>query len=665
MTSPLVRSPDLGVPSEPGSSPGTGPGAKESAGRSRREPAWRRFLRRPLGIAGAAWLALVVLGAAFAPVIAPYDPQSQDLSAPLSGPTMSHLLGTDQLGRDVLSQLLSGARPTLVGVAAALVAWLVVGGTLGVIGGYTRGGTDTVISRVADLLLSLPVLVILLVVFSVFPNSLVAPMAILGVIASGGLIRVVRSVTISVRQELYIQAARVAGLSHGRIVLRHVLPRIASTVIVQASLFAGVALITESGLAFLGFGIVLPSPSWGGLIEEASEALSRSPWLLVPSGGILGLTVVAFVLLGNAIRDTSTESWSAPQLTSRRSTRIATAPAGMAPGPAAEYPADVLLAVEHLSVEFSGQQGCKPVVSDLSFVIRSGETLAVLGESGCGKTITALAVLGLLPPGGRRAGGRVLLEGQDLTVLRPREMAAIRGRRIGYVAQDPMVSLDPTFTVGSQIAEAVRCHLGYDRAGARRRAVQLLDSVNIPEPAEAARRYPHQLSGGMLQRCVTALALAGDPELLIADEPTTALDVTIQAEILALLRRLQQERGMSLLLVTHDWGVVASVADRALVMYAGQLAEEATAADLFTASAHPYTRGLLASSPQLAIAGERLPAIGGSVPATGSWPAGCRFAPRCPEAEAKCRAGPIAVRIAAPGHVARCVHVASSEVARP
>ncbi|HUZ23224.1 MAG TPA: dipeptide/oligopeptide/nickel ABC transporter permease/ATP-binding protein [Streptosporangiaceae bacterium] len=632
--------------------------------RGGRKPAWRRLARRPLGVAGAAWLLLVLLGAIFAPGIAPYGPEVQDLSSALSGPTMSHLLGTDPLGRDVLSQLLFGARPTLVGVVAALIAWLVAGVALGVIGGYAGGVTDAAISRVTDLLLSLPVLVVLLVIFSLFPDALVMPMAVLGVIASAGLARVVRSVTLSVREELYIRAARVAGLSHPKIVLRHVLPRIASTVIVQAALFAGVALITESGLAFLGFGIVLPEPSWGGLIAEGSQTLSRSAWLLVPSGGILGLTVVAFVLLGNAIRDTSTQAWSAPRQVAGRRGAPPEHPAEGSAEHSAGHSGDALLSVEHLCVGFADGRGTRPVVSDLSFVIRRGETLAVLGESGCGKTITALAVLGLLPPGARRTGGQVLLGGLDLTALAPREIAAVRGRRIGYIAQDPMVSLDPTFTAGSQIAEAVRRHTGCRRAQARRQAVELLDLVNIPEPQVVARRYPHQLSGGMLQRCVTALALAGSPQLLIADEPTTALDVTIQAEILALLRSLQQERGMSLLLVTHDWGVAAAVADRALVMYAGQLVETATPARLFNGPAHPYTRGLLASSPRLATVGGRLQAIPGSVPTPGMWPAGCRFAPRCPEAEDRCREGPVAVRVAAPGHISRCLHVTSAEAVR-
>jgi peptide/nickel transport system permease protein len=627
----------------------------------------RRFARRPLGVAGALWLAVVITGAVFAPVLDPYNPQAQDLSSALTGPTGRHLFGTDQLGRDVLSQLLSGAGPALAGVAAAVAVWLAVGVTLGVIAGYARGTADAIIGRLADLLLSLPVLIILLVIFAVFPGALLAPMAILGLIASAGLVRVVRSVTLQVSGELYIRAARVAGLSHPKIVLRHVLPQIAPAVIVQAGLFAGAALVTESGLAFLGFGIVPPAPSWGGLVAEASQAMSRSAWLLVPSGAVLGLTVAAFVLAGNAIADTVTKPWSPPsppRRAPRRRTRALAVPAPV-PSPAdrAGSPGDVLLVVEHLRVELPGREDGElvPVVTDISFVIGRGETVAVLGESGCGKTITALAVLGVLPPGGR-AGGRILLDGQDLAAASPRAMTAIRGRRIGYIAQDPMTSLDPLFTVGSQVAEAVRCHTGCRRAQARRRAMDLLGSVNLPEPGEVARRYPHQLSGGMLQRCVTALALAGDPDLLIADEPTTALDVTTQAEILALMRRLARERAMSLLLVTHDSGVAASVADRALVMYAGQLAEEAPVAALFAAPAHPYTRGLLASAPQLA-GGQRLRPIPGQVPVPGAWPAGCRFAGRCPDVGPECSREPVQVRTAAPGHAARCVHVSPAGAA--
>ena len=242
-------------------------------------------------------------------------------------------------------------------MACALATYLLIGVTLGVIVGYARGPDRLGVSRAGDLLMSLPALIILLVVFAVFPDSLVAPMAILGVIGSAGLIRVLRSVTLGIREDLYIRAARVFGLSHGRIVLRHVLPRISGTVIVQASLFAGVALVIEAGLAFLGFGVVLPKPSWGGLLGEASEVALRSPWLLVPAGGVIGVTVLAVVLFGNAVRDTLTERWAPSQLSAGPATPATAVPAARQAGadrPAGPtaYPEDVVLAVEHLSVEF-------------------------------------------------------------------------------------------------------------------------------------------------------------------------------------------------------------------------------------------------------------------------------------------------------------------------
>jgi peptide/nickel transport system permease protein len=653
MMPPAAPPPGPGQPRPPGAEAATAgvPGSPHRAA------AGRRFLRRPAGAAAVAWLVLVTGGAVFAPLAAPYDPQAQDLSHSLSGPSPQHLLGTDQLGRDVLSQLLFGARPALIGVASAVAVWLVLGVSLGVIAGYARGRADTSISRAAELLLSLPALVILLVVFSVFPNSLVIPMAVLGLVASAGIIRIIRSVTLTVREDLYVRAARAFGLSHARIVARHILPRIAGTVVVQASLFASLALVIETGLAFLGFGVVLPKPSWGGLISEASELALRSPWLLVPSGGIICLTVLALVLFGNAVRDTWTESWSPSQLsTGHPGTAAANEQAASTGGPSVSCPPDVLLAVDRLSVEFTGPGGPRPVVSDVSFSVRKGETLAVVGETGCGKTVMALAVLGLLPAGGRRTAGRVLLGGHDLATSSSRELAAVRGRRVGYIAQDPMVSLDPTFTVGAQIAEAVRCHAGLGRSAARRRAVELLESVNLPQPATVARRYPHQLSGGMLQRCVIALALSGDPDLLIADEPTTALDVTVQAEILTLLRSLQTGRQMAVMLITHDWEVVAGTADRALVMYAGEVAEDANVADLLTGPAHPYARALLGSDPVRAVPGQRLPVIPGSVPVPGAWPAGCRFAPRCPEAGPECQAGPVELTVTAREHLTRCLH---------
>jgi peptide/nickel transport system ATP-binding protein/peptide/nickel transport system permease protein len=606
-------------------------------------------------VASGAWLLLVLICAVFAGQIAPYNPQLQDLAVAKSDPARAHWLGTDQLGRDVLSQLIYGAQPALIGVVCALASWLLLGVTFGVLAGYLRGPADTVVSRVTELLMALPGLVILLVVFSIFPNAFAMPMLLLGALGSAGLARVVRAVTMSVRDDLYVQAARVLGQSSARIMTRHILPRVASAVIVQAGVFCALALIIQSGLAFLGFGVALPKPSWGGVLNEANQLLLQFPWLIVPCGVVLGLTALAFVLFGNAVRDTWTERWAPSQLSGTpgagKLNGAVTQPGGTASAVAAE-PAGAVLAVRGLGVEFPG----RPVVSDVSFAIGRGETLVVVGETGCGKSVMALAVLGLLPGGARRTSGQVLLSGTDLAACSPRELARLRGRRIGYVAQDPMVSLDPNFTVGAQIAEALRTHSGVSRPAARAKVTELLTAVNLPDPAAVARKYPHQLSGGMLQRCVIALALSGDPELLIADEPTTALDVTIQAEILALLRRLQEERQMAILLITHNWEVVERIADRTLVMYAGEIAELADADALLRGPQHPYARALLSSDPVRAVPGQPLPVIAGSVPAPGQWPAGCRFAPRCPEAEPECGSGPVAVISTGPGHLTRCLH---------
>ena len=267
-------------------------------------------------------------------------------------------------------------------------------------------------------------------------------------------------------------------------------------------------------------------------------------------------------------------------------------------------------------------------VDGISFEIARGETLGLVGESGSGKSVTALSIIRLVMQPGRIAGGRIEFEGRDLRTLDEESMRQVRGRRIGFVFQEPMVALNPVYTIGSQIAETLSVHgLGRGRA-AKERAVALLEAVRVPDPARRAKEYPHQLSGGLRQRAMIALALAADPALLIADEPTTALDVTVQAEVLDLLRDLRKRFGLSMLLITHDLGVVAEMADRVAVMYCGRIVEQAPVADLFRAPAHPYTRGLLASIPGVH-PGERLSAIPGTVPPLGKFGEGCSFAPRC------------------------------------
>jgi peptide/nickel transport system ATP-binding protein len=323
-----------------------------------------------------------------------------------------------------------------------------------------------------------------------------------------------------------------------------------------------------------------------------------------------------------------------------------------------------LIDVRDLRTVFDTRQGALTAVDGVSFHIDAGETLALVGESGCGKSVTAASILRLVPsPPGRVVGGQVLFEGRDLLSLSPRELRGVRGNRIGMIFQDPMTSLNPVFTIGDQIVEALRLHRDIPIAAARQRALDLLDLVHIPDPHRIAGDYPHRLSGGMRQRAMIAMALSCDPSLLIADEPTTALDVTTQARIIELLDELRERLGMAILLITHDLGVVARAAHRVMVMYAGRVVEEARVDDLLREPLHPYTAGLLASLPRpdRDVAGEGRPPplqeIRGSVPPLGAMPAGCRFAPRCDHAADACLAGDMRLAPQAEGRATACVRI--------
>jgi oligopeptide/dipeptide ABC transporter ATP-binding protein len=314
-----------------------------------------------------------------------------------------------------------------------------------------------------------------------------------------------------------------------------------------------------------------------------------------------------------------------------------------------------LLEVRDLRTSFATEGGEMRAVDGVSFAIRPETTLGLVGESGCGKSVTALSIMGLVPqPPGRIAGGEIVFEGEDLLRLSPSRLRDLRGNEIAMIFQEPMTSLNPAFTVGDQIAEALERHRGLSRAEAMARAVELLGRVRIPSPESRAHDYPHKLSGGMRQRVMIAMALACDPKLLIADEPTTALDVTIQAQILELLRRLRAETGMAVLLITHDLGVVAELADEVAVMYLGRIVEKAPVRALFETPHHPYTIGLLGSIPKLHEKETRLAAIEGMVPSPLAPPDGCRFNPRCPFAVERCRREEPPLLELAPGHVAAC-----------
>lgn len=616
----------------------------------------RALARKPAAVASLAWLALVVFAAAVPGLLASRGPLTQDLAASLQGPSVSHPLGTDILGRDLLSRVAYGAAGALSGTLVALAVAVALGVTLGLLAGFAGGPADAVISRISDILFAIPAIVILLVVVGVFPRNVTAAMAAFGVLSAPGLIRIVRGAAIATRGEPFVAAAQVLGLTRSQILWRHLAPRLSSLVIVQASLIAAIALVLQSGLGFLGFGPQPPAPSWGGMVNDALAVIGRDSWSLLPPGLAIGLTALAIALLGDSVRDISTESWARSHLTRRtaRASGAATASKSTSRG-MVETAADEVLSVRNLAVAIPMRSGLTTVVDDVTFHIDAGERVGIIGESGCGKTVTALSILGLAPGNGTITAGQILFRGQDLASMTQHQLESVRGRSIGFVSQEPTASLDPTFRVGAQLAEAIRFHTGASRAAARVQAVDMLARVRLPEPENVARRYPHQVSGGMAQRVAIAIALAGNPTLLIADEPTTALDVTVQAGILALLRSLSQERHMSLLIITHDWGVVADICDRAVVMYAGQVVEASEASDMFHTPMHPYTTGLRDSNPALTPAGRRLPAILGNVPQPGAWPSGCRFEPRCPHASAECRAAPVQLTEPTPGHQARCI----------
>ena len=317
---------------------------------------------------------------------------------------------------------------------------------------------------------------------------------------------------------------------------------------------------------------------------------------------------------------------------------------------------DPLLQIEHLRTFFYGDAGTARAVDDVSFAIAPSETVGLVGESGCGKSVTALSILRLIrPPGRIEPGSQMLFEGRDLATLDERALRRVRGARIAMVFQEPMTALNPVFTIGDQVAEVVRVHGSGSRREAWERAVEMLQIVGIPSPAQRATEYPHQLSGGMRQRVVIAMALVMNPALIIADEPTTALDVTIQAQILELLGDLQRRFGTSILLITHDLGVVAETVSRVLVMYGGEIVEEAPVSALFARAHHPYTEGLLGAMPRLGQSRDRLRTIPGTVPPPTRWPSGCRFHDRCPYAWERCtREHPPLYQIDGAAHVSRC-----------
>ncbi|MGE0223640.1 MAG: dipeptide/oligopeptide/nickel ABC transporter permease/ATP-binding protein [Acetobacteraceae bacterium] len=596
---------------------------------------------RPAPVAAVAVIALVAL---LVPLLPLPDPVRIDVAHQLAPPSSAHWLGQDEYGRDVLTRLLWGARTSLVVAGASAGLACLFGTILGLLGGYLRGIPEFLAVRSMDVVLCFPPLLLALLVVTLLGPGATTLVPVLAVLYLPGFVRVVYAGVLSVRSQDYVEAVRALGAGPVRIMLRTILPNVAGPVLVQFSLAAASAVVLESGLSFLGLGVVPPTPSWGLMIGAARATMHQAPLLLLWPCAALSLTILAMNALCDALRD-AIDPHTIPRSTSGRFVQRLLPGLLPARGP--------VLEVRQLTVAIDTPHGVIHPVRDVSLTVAAGETLAIVGESGSGKSLTGLAVMGLLPPAARIEQGAVWLDGKDLTRLEEPALRALRGKAMAMIFQDPLSSLNPVHRVGAQIAEALTAHAAMPARAAWDRSVALLRRVGIPDPERRARAFPYEMSGGMRQRAMVAMAIANDPRLLIADEPTTALDVTIQAQVLDLLADLRREGGMALVFITHSLPVVAEIADRVAVMYAGEIVETGAAAEVFARPMHPYTAALLRSAPPED--GSMPEGIGGVVPLPHALPPGCAFAPRCGLRAGFCEATPPPLAEVGPGRETRCL----------
>ena len=534
----------------------------------------RKLFRRRIVLMAAVLLALVAMVALFAGPLSGLDPNETAVSQRLAWPSIAHWLGTDELGRDLFARIAFGGRTSLAIAALTALGAIAAGTSIGLIAGFFRH-LDAPLMRVVDAMMSFPDILLAIALVGILGSSMLNVVFALVLVYTPRVARVVRASTLVVRELAFVEAARAVGVPTPRILWRHILPNLVSPITVQGTFIFAYAILAEAALSFLGVGRAAGDPHLGhdGRGQPAVRAPGDVDRVVPGTGDHRHGAVVAAA--------------------GRRHPRSV----GPATAQVDVRPRMNRLDIRGLSTSFATDEGLVQAVVDVSFSVGAGRTTALVGESGSGKSVTSLTVMRLLPRTAHtRVSGSVQFVDRagrtlDLLSLPEPAMRAIRGNEIAMIFQEPMTSLNPVFAIGEQIAESLRLHKGLDGAAARAQALRMLELVEIPAATQRLREYPHQLSGGMRQRVMIALAMACGPTLLIADEPTTALDVTIQAQILALMRRLQAETGMSILFITHNLGVVAHHADDVVVMYAGRIVETAPVAGLFAQPRHPYTQG--------------------------------------------------------------------------
>lgn len=565
----------------------------------RRAGAFVRLITSPLGLTSLLLLAVIVMLGILEPFLSTHDPNFGSLNAVNAPPfSADYPLGADQYGRDIWSRTLASINVSVISALIGTSVAVAIGTAFGLVSGYVGKRTDAALSWSFNLVMTFPALILVMVLYPVTGGSYQVMMAIFGVFISAGIFRLTRNLVVAVRNELYVDAARVSGLSDLRILSKHVLYAIRGPIIIASAFLATAAIGIQAGLAFLGLGSS-QLPSFGAMTNDAFVNIYQHPVQMLWPSLFMACLTGALVLLGNAYRD----ALAGPEKSVKRAKRAALKPTPAEPARAATdrkaEENDVvdhgnLLAIRSLRVEYPQADGSyKAVVDGVSLDVNLGEVVGVVGESGSGKTQTAFSVLGLLPKHARVNADLLSVAGEPMLGKNSSALRGMRGSVIAYIPQEPMSNLDPSFTVGSQLVEGLQNRMS--KAEARSTILELLARVGIADPVRTFKSYPHEISGGMAQRVLIAGAVASRPKLLIADEPTTALDVTVQAEILDLLRDLQGELGMGVLLVTHNFGVVADLCDRVVVMRHGQVVETGAVRSIFHAPTQAYTKELIAA----------------------------------------------------------------------
>ncbi len=613
-------------------------------------------------------LVLIVLCAVFANFLAPYDPLL--IETPRQAPSAAHLFGTDTQGRDVLSRMMYGARYSLVIGLGATAFALILGSIIGAIAAVTRKWVSEVIMRILDVLMSFPGIALAATFVVVFGNSLPSLILAIGILYVPQIARIVRANVVSEYGKDYVRAVVVSGARAPWILVKHVMRNCIAPVVVFTIVLVADAIVFEASLSFISAGIPEPTPSWGNILSDARNGVLAGQWW---QAFFPGLAIIVTVLCLNILSEGITDAMvAAPKAAvkpsdsnlagNREADRMVADPTLAYKAQAEmlqkrlaqlketeltrtdrfEARTDVppILEVKDLCIKFP-RHGDVNVVDHLSFVVRPRQTMGLVGESGCGKSITSLAIMGLLDPKAQ-ISGEILYDGRNLLDMNDKELNALRGREIAMVYQDALSSLNPSMLICAQMKQLTK-------RGGTRTAEELLELVGL-DPKRTLGSYPHELSGGQRQRVLIAMALTRDPKVIIADEPTTALDVTVQKQVIELLNKLQKELGFAMVFVSHDLALVAEVANSITVMYAGQVVEQGPVRDILTNPIHEYTRGLLGSVLSIEAGNARLHQIPGSVPSPADFPKGDRFTPRSSHPDKVSQLRPVLKRLAGTDH---------------